>query len=278
MQLESEKIESALWWLRRGFWLLPVYPNTKRLFKGYGPYLKKIKTSDMAKFIFCRDGYNLAVMPIGATLLLDFDDPQIYQEWAKACPEYAKTYTERTPRGGYHVTLYALGEDIPRGITLRPGAELKSFFVVAPSVVDGKPYHHGAGEILDANPVLALSPLSIPGHQTPYLVASEQAARRSTVKGKIEQIKYSLPVLTVLAQELPDIKLIGRDRRWITARCPFHKAGQEKEPSFWIDTQRNLWGCHACGEHGDVINLWAKLHGEQVPEAIRELSQRVGAI
>ena len=32
--------------------------------------------------------------------------------------------------------------------------------------------------------------------------------------------------------------------------CPFHKSGQEKTPSFYINLQNGLYYCHACGEKG----------------------------
>ena len=32
--------------------------------------------------------------------------------------------------------------------------------------------------------------------------------------------------------------------------CPFHKGGQERTPSFYINTQNGLYFCHACGEKG----------------------------
>jgi len=60
----------------------------------------------------------------------------------------------------------------------------------------------------------------------------------------------------------------GPPKRFVPAHCPFH---DDKEPSFWIDTDRNLWGCHACGVRGDVINLYARLKGLTNTEAIREM-------
>lgn len=277
-----DRQERALWWLRRGFWLLPCQPGTKRLCKGYGENLAKLKTSNQVKNYFGEsNSYNLAVTPIATdqTILLDFDDAQVYQEWAQALPDLAQTYTERTPRGGYHVALFAINHPIPAGLVLKPGAELKRVFLVAPSVVDGKPYQAGAGEILEAEPEKVFSPLSIPGHPTAHLATTRHLANQSTTRGIISQIKNALPLLDLIAQEVPTLQTFGNPgARWITARCPFHKAGQEKEPSFWIDTRRNLWGCHACGKHGDAVNLYAALHGLTVNQAIDDLRDRVGAL
>ena len=55
-------------------------------------------------------------------------------------------------------------------------------------------------------------------------------------------------------------------------QCPFH---DDKTPSFWIDTQRGLCGCHTCGMKPlDVINLFARLNQVSNQEAIRELGKR----
>jgi DNA primase len=75
--------------------------------------------------------------------------------------------------------------------------------------------------------------------------------------------------LDVLARFAPasfaTIKGAGRYR---SARCPFH---EDKKPSFWIDTELQIWGCHRCGIKGDVINLFSKLAGKTNGEAIKEL-------
>jgi DNA primase len=80
---------------------------------------------------------------------------------------------------------------------------------------------------------------------------------------------------TDIAQTLASLKGEGR---WRRALCPFH---DDHKRSFWIDTERNLFGCHACDAAGDAINLYSRVHGVTNGDAIRELARgldaRVGA-
>ena len=86
----------------------------------------------------------------------------------------------------------------------------------------------------------------------------------------IKRIKAALPIYDC-ASRLTELKTSDKGAgRWYRGRCPFH---DDQNPSFWIDTERNLWGCHACGERGDVINLYAKNKGVTVNQAIKDLSK-----
>jgi hypothetical protein len=271
----TSKLESGLWWLRRGFWLIPVQPGTKRTCAGFGVNLDKIKTSARLREWFNgQSRNNLAVVGWGASIILDFDDINLYKLWAAACPDQARSYTETTPRGGKHVFMWA-GRDLPSGLTLRAGVELKRTVLVAPSQVDKKQYQFGTGEILEVNPLVVFSSLSEPGAQSPRLLQNIQTAKDyASGKSLIREIKLKVSPVEVLASERPQIKIQGLGRRWLTCCCPFHS---DDKPSMWIDTERGLWGCHGCGAHGDVINLYAKFQNVTVDSAIRDLAERLGA-
>jgi DNA primase len=90
--------------------------------------------------------------------------------------------------------------------------------------------------------------------------------------GLVSAIKAKINPVEILNQARPQIKLVGLGKRWVTCACPFH---EDKAPSFWIDTQRGLWGCHACNIHGDVINLWARFQGLTVAQAVQDLAGKV---
>lgn len=59
--------------------------------------------------------------------------------------------------------------------------------------------------------------------------------------------------------------------------CPFHN---EKTPSFSVkqnnDSTKDVFRCFGCSEHGDQINLYAKLKGINNGQAIKELAERLG--
>lgn len=270
----SEKYNVSLWWLKQFFYLLPVQPDTKKTVTGFGVHLDKVRTTDGAlRWFNGNRGINLAVVGWPGSIILDFDNPGLYETWRKACPQEARTYTERTPRGGAHVFLLAVGS-VPRGLAFRDGVELKDTVLVYPSVVGGKSYTKGQGDILEADPVRVFSPLSKPGHQTPRLLQSIQT-QKSHKRGEsiLSVIKSSIPLDVILQESAPDLVLSGN--RWLSGRCPFH---DDDKPSFWIDSHRNLWGCHGCGLHGDVVNLYAQFKNLTVNQAIEDLKNRLAEV
>jgi len=55
--------------------------------------------------------------------------------------------------------------------------------------------------------------------------------------------------------------------------CPFHN---EKTPSFFVNSSKQLFKCFGCGEGGDVIKFVMKREGMTFVEAVKELGRRVG--
>lgn len=258
-------IQTAEWWLKRNFFLIPVQPNSKRNARGFGFYQDKI--TDLERFaVWHDDGLsNLAVCSTLTTAILDFDDPDLYTFWANKFPKESQTYTERTPRGGYHVFAGVLAESL-KGLVFVKGVELKTIALVYPSVIDGKSYTRGTGEILRMD-ATAFSPLSrkpiIPQRELRSIIPV------SNTGNKLQRIKSSVQCLDVILQVNPKTK-VRVSNRFLSLRCPMH---EDKNPSFWILPEKNICGCHACGWRGDVVNLFAWLHGMTNAEAIREMSK-----
>jgi hypothetical protein len=266
----NSKLTTGLWWMRRGYWLLPVQENTKHTYAGFGVHRNKIKTSAQAGEWFGLDSRcNLAVVGWGGTIILDFDDIEVYNLWVAACPQEAQSYTEITPRGGRHVFMFGPAE-LEAGRVLIPGVEIKQTVLVAPSTIDGKPYTPGVNDIFEVDPHKIFFPLSNPAPAP----SPQRAATPPPVAGAglVSAIKAKINPVEILTQARPQIKLVGLGKRWVTCTCPFH---DDKAPSFWIDTQRGLWGCHACNIHGDVINLWARFQGLTVAQAVQDLAGKV---
>jgi hypothetical protein len=76
---------------------------------------------------------------------------------------------------------------------------------------------------------------------------------------KLEQAKL-YPIVDVLG--------ITATRKLMKIRCVLH---EEKTPSMAIYTETNKFHCFGCGDHGDVIDLYSKLHGVTLSEAIKAL-------
>jgi hypothetical protein len=58
---------------------------------------------------------------------------------------------------------------------------------------------------------------------------------------------------------LPETKTAGRHE--IKATCPFHKGGNEKHPSLYINMETGQYFCQACGKKGDIFHFYAKVNG-----------------
>lgn len=282
------KTKIALAWLALGFHLVPLQPNTKKIIPGFGRWLRKITTRDEAiKWFGESSRYNLGVVCNDNNFVLDFDDWNLYVRWAKLSNEaYTTSYTEYSPNGGVHVFLNG---DIVKGLKLIDGVEIKKTVTVFPSVIDGKPYTQAAyPNIFSGNVDDCFFLLSEPGTPTAYLLRTKQinqtheTQNKKTIGGgdKVSQIKKHLTVLDVLRQHAPSTYAsLKGDGRFRSGLCPLHKGkgqnGMEVNPSFWVDTENDIYGCHACRSHkpGDVINLYAEIKRVTVREAIQTLSE-----
>lgn len=161
-------IEAASWWLEQGYELLPCQPGTRTLVAGFGPRAQKITTREDAERLW-RDAsdVNLAVACPADHFIIDFSDTALYVLWTIQLGGRGTTYTEVTPRGGRHAFYRG---HIPPGVRLVPGAELKDWCLVAPSIVRGVSYQRGVHAIQSIDPGVVLFPLSPSGARTPHLL------------------------------------------------------------------------------------------------------------
>lgn len=63
-----------------------------------------------------------------------------------------------------------------------------------------------------------------------------------------------------------DVQLIQGTSGFWNARCPFH---DDNRPSMWINPDRGMWGCHACGAKGDAYNYLMLKHNIGFTEALK---------
>ena len=264
----TESLVVAHLWLGRGYRIVPCQPGTKEIAKGYGPHQSDLKTPNALEYWFRARNANIAVICSASHIVLDFDDPGVYFAFCEKSPEIALSYTEQTPRGGYHLFLAGENGFVPRWGKIIKGLEIKQLVLVYPSDVQGKQYKIiTSSKILTVNLEKALQGFAeVLAINEPDFVESSNGgnpvAKRKDDKDKltrpllISSVKSRWPILLYLATFEPSLKLVGNGNgRYFKALCPWH---DDHEPSLWVDTQLNIWGCFGCAAHGDVIN-WHEL-------------------
>ena len=82
--------------------------------------------------------------------------------------------------------------------------------------------------------------------------------------------RSKLPTPSALLEALE----IAYTRRaaWLLCRCPFHKGGQERNPSLSMHSTKGHYCCYACGEKGgDVIAFHRAVTGAGFIETMKVL-------
>lgn len=274
-------MDAARFWLGLGAALVPCQPGSKELIRGYGPYQQRIRTENEALFWWGSGRFpNLAVVCGTAGLIcLDFDDLDIYEDWAASAGSLASTYQEKTRRGR-HVFFQLEGDTPIPVLNMIAGVDLPKVILAAPSVHPSGFQYQAVDtstkvlSIDDWRPVFApllLSEIPDPGvyPSAEKLYTGESSGLNIDV---VNRIKDALSVLE-LARLFTDLESSDHGAgRWYMGLCPFH---DDENPSFWVDAERGLWGCYACKAHGDLINLYANWHTITVQDAIKALAREV---
>jgi len=63
-------------------------------------------------------------------------------------------------------------------------------------------------------------------------------------------------------------------RYW--GRCPFHSGGQERTPSFTVDTDQKLYYCFGCSKGGRIIDFVMEMDKISYPDAVKNLARKFG--
>lgn len=272
----------ALRWLDAGRLLVPLQPGSKRIVRGYGPVVRVVTDRAEAQYWWKARRANIGLVTGYGVTVLDFDDVVSWRGFCSQFPGVADSFTVRTRRGAH---LYLTGQ-----VTVAvPGSEVKyngGIVVTCVSVVAGHTYQpmNSDAKILQVPADLSLpsesqlvTPQAARGAGCDWPAVTAPGAPAPIVKpggaragdDTVSRIKRALPILDY-AETLTT--LTTRDGRFYHGLCPVH---DEKNPSFYVDTQRGLFGCYSCGKRGDVINLYSLVNHVRIAEAISRLAREV---
>lgn len=143
--------EAALGYAEGGWRVLPITAGRKA--PPLARHGSKNATNDADSVRWVWSLYpraNVAVATGGGLAVIDVDS----RNGGEADPSWPATLTARTPSGGFHL-FYVVGDRVRNSVSrLAPGVDVRGdggYVLVAPSVVDGRPY-----EWVDTRPPVAV--------------------------------------------------------------------------------------------------------------------------
>ncbi|HDM09505.1 MAG: DNA primase [Deltaproteobacteria bacterium] len=82
-----------------------------------------------------------------------------------------------------------------------------------------------------------------------------------------EEIKRSADIVDLVGNFV-QLRKAGKN---YVGLCPFHS---EKEPSFTVNRERQMFHCFGCKKGGDIFDFWMAYHHCTFPEALKDLAER----
>jgi DNA primase len=95
---------------------------------------------------------------------------------------------------------------------------------------------------------------------------------RRIAKSTIQEVYDRMDAAAVVEDYIRLEKRGGR--YW--GRCPFHAGGQERTPSFTVDTNQNLYYCFGCSKGGTIIDFVMEMDKIGYLDAIKNLAGKFG--
>ena len=292
-------INTALDFHKMGISVIPVREREKKpALRTWEPYKTKLSTEREIETWFVQPRNLGVITGWRGLVVVDFDDMETYTHWqtwaarqrgitaTAASTAYSVStsrgvhvyirlpHTERSRKldkvdvkgaGGY---VLGAGSIHPTGV---PYTALRSSYVfpLVPSLSFILPEG-----LLNSKPDLPKN-ITLPGKLLPREIITDpwESASRATWaapgEGVIAKIREAIRI-----EDFFDVTHATGGGRWLMTNCPLH---DDAHPSFWIDTQNQICGCHAgcTSKPLDVINLAARLYGLSNREAVFELARRV---
>src|SRR5450759_4015055 len=97
--------------------------------------------------------------------------------------------------------------------------------------------------------------------------------KKSVNRQALDDLKQQIPLMGYLqAHDWQPARPLSRGR-WM-GLCPLH---EDRQPSFLVDPNQDLFFCYGCGRGGDVIRFAELYHQVKFPQAVEWLRQWRGA-
>ena len=88
---------------------------------------------------------------------------------------------------------------------------------------------------------------------------------------KLNQLLSNVSLIDILRDRY---KVISRGGNQYTVQCPFHKDGQEANPSMSVDDSKGIYKCFTCGAKGNVFTYLKEKEAMDFKEAVKYLGNR----
>ena len=90
----------------------------------------------------------------------------------------------------------------------------------------------------------------------------------------IEKLNSLLSRVSLIDILRDKYKVVHRGGSQYFVQCPFHKDGQEANPSMSVDDSKGLYQCFTCGAKGNTITYLKEKEGMDFKEAVKYLGKR----
>lgn len=93
------------------------------------------------------------------------------------------------------------------------------------------------------------------------------------MKGVTPDVIADVRARANLLEVVSDVVTLKRSGKEYVGLCPFHA---DRKPSFFVNPDKGIYKCFACGEGGDIFQFVRKTKRLEFYDAVRDLAQRYG--
>ena len=95
--------------------------------------------------------------------------------------------------------------------------------------------------------------------------------------GSLSQaIKNQVKIIDLCDEFSIRLELVNNGSFTHRCRCPYHKSGNERTPSLYIDSENNTFYCYGCGASNTVINFYNLFYPDyDEKDCVMDLKDRI---